>query len=170
MGSLLTFQAFLMMWEGSATVTMLHSLEKYFAITAATLRYQGRFTGFVGDRLLMREPGPVLIHATKGWEWVRKPIRDNGDMLMQAYAQLDAYGKLWSPPANGSKVEKAVPRLLAIPPVFPQMIRDQNKSLMPHKVWAIVEAYSGSQGLSRKWRLHANLQLTGPSSRTSEWS
>jgi hypothetical protein len=42
-GSLLTFQAFLMMREGSAMVRVLHSLAKYFAITAATLRYQGWF-------------------------------------------------------------------------------------------------------------------------------
>jgi hypothetical protein len=87
-GSLLTFQAFLMMREGSAMVTLLHSLAKYYAITAATSRYQGRFIRFVGDRLPTREPGPVLIQATKGWEWVKKPIRANGDALTQAYAQL----------------------------------------------------------------------------------
>jgi hypothetical protein len=105
-GSLLTFQAFLMMREGSAMVMVLHSPAKYFAITAATSQYQGRFIGFVGDRLPTRKPGPVLIQATKGWEWVKKPIRADGDMLTQAYAQLDAYGKLWSPPADGSEVER----------------------------------------------------------------
>jgi hypothetical protein len=83
-----------MMQEGSAMVTVLHSPEKYFAITAATLWYQGRFIGFVGNRLPMREPGPVLIQATKGLEWVMKPIRSDGDVLMQAYTQLDVYGKL----------------------------------------------------------------------------
>jgi hypothetical protein len=98
----------------------------------------------------MREPGPVLIIATKGWEWVRKPIRANGDPLTQAYAQLDAYGKLWLPPANRSEVEKAVPCLLAIPSLFVKMIRDQNKSLMLHVVWALVRAYSGSPGLPQE--------------------
>jgi hypothetical protein len=83
----------------------------------------------------------VLIQATKGWEWVKKPIRVNGDALTQAYVQLDAYRKLWLPPANGSEVEKAVPRLLAIPPVFLKLIREQNKSLIPHEVWAIIKAY-----------------------------
>ncbi len=39
-GSLLTFQAFLVMREGSAMVTVLYSPAKYFAITAATSRYQ----------------------------------------------------------------------------------------------------------------------------------
>jgi hypothetical protein len=102
----LTFQAFLMMREGSAMVTVLHSPANYFAITMAKLRYQGWFIRIVGNRRPMREPGPVIIQATKGWEWVRKPIRADGNVLMQAYAQLDAYGKLWLPPANGSKIEK----------------------------------------------------------------
>ncbi len=123
-GSLLTFQAFLMMREGSAMVTVLHSLAKYFAITAATLRYQGWFIGFVGNRLPRRELVLVLIQATKGWEWVKKLIRADGDVLIQAYVQLDAYGKLWSPPVDGSEVEKAVPFLLAIPPVFFKLIRE----------------------------------------------
>jgi hypothetical protein len=150
-GSLLTFQAFLMMREGSAMVMVLHSPAEYFATTAATLRYQGRFIGFVGNRLPMRELGPVLIQATKYWEWVKKPIRADGDVLMQAYgAQLDVYGKLWLPPADGSKVEKAVPHLLVIPSLFLKLIREQNKSLMPHEVWTIVKAYLGSHGLPQE--------------------
>jgi hypothetical protein len=67
-GSFLTFQAFLMMREGSAMVMVLHSPAKYFAITEATSWYQGWFIGFVGNRLPIRKPGPVLIQATKGWE------------------------------------------------------------------------------------------------------
>ncbi len=137
-GSLLTFQAFLMMQEGSAMVMVLHFPAKYFAKTVTTLRYQGRCIGFVGDRLPTREPGPVLIQATKSWEWVKKPIRANSDTLMQACAQLDAYGKLWWPPADRSKVEKAVPRLLAIPPVF------------LNEVWAIIKAHLGSLGLPQE--------------------
>ena len=60
-GSLLTFQAFLMMREGSAMVTTVHSIAKYFSLSAATSRYQGKYIGFVGDRLATREPGPVLL-------------------------------------------------------------------------------------------------------------
>jgi hypothetical protein len=30
------------------------------------------------------------------------------------------------------------------------MIRDQNKSLMPHEVWALVKAYSGSPDLPQE--------------------
>jgi hypothetical protein len=82
------------MREGSAIVTVLHSPAKYFAITAATLRYQGWFIRFVGNRLPTRKPGPVLIQATKGWEWVKKLIRTDGDVLMQA---------VWCKPMWGTK-------------------------------------------------------------------
>jgi hypothetical protein len=51
---------------------------------------------------------------------------------------------------DGSKVEKAVPRLLAIPPLFLNLIREQNKSLMPREVWAIIKAYSGSHSLPQE--------------------
>ena len=73
-GSLLTFQAFLMMREGSAMVTTVHSIAKYFSLSAATSRYQGKYIGFVGDRLATREPGPVLLQATKSWAWVKKSV------------------------------------------------------------------------------------------------
>jgi hypothetical protein len=49
-GSIVGFQAFLMMREGSAMVTLIHSMAKYFSICAATSRYQERYIGFVGDR------------------------------------------------------------------------------------------------------------------------
>jgi hypothetical protein len=65
-GSLQGFQAFLVMREGTAIVTLIHSLTKYFSISSATSRYQGRYIGFVGDRLPTREPGPVLLPASKG--------------------------------------------------------------------------------------------------------
>jgi hypothetical protein len=74
-GSLLVFQTFLIMREGSGMVTVLQSPAKYFAITEVTLRYQGRYIGYVGGRLLMQELGPVLIPALKGWEWMKKTGR-----------------------------------------------------------------------------------------------
>jgi hypothetical protein len=67
-GSLLGFQAVLMMREGTAMVTLIHLTAKYFSISLATSRYQGRYIGFVGDRLPTREPGPVLLPASKGWD------------------------------------------------------------------------------------------------------
>jgi hypothetical protein len=120
-GSLLAFQAFLMMRIGSAMVTILHSPAKYFVITMATLGYQGSYIGFVGNRLLMQEPGPVLIPALKGREWVKKTVHDNGDEISQIENGSE-YGKLWAPAAYGYEVEKYVPQLLAIPPLFTKMI------------------------------------------------
>jgi hypothetical protein len=108
-GSLLCFQAFLMMREGTAMVTLLHSTVKYFSISSATLSYQGRYIGFMGDRVPTQEPGPVLLPASKGWDWVTKTVRGNGKDLEQAYASGANYGKLWTPTRDGTEVEKTVP-------------------------------------------------------------
>ncbi len=90
-GSLLAFQVFLMMREGRKMVTVLHSPGKYFAITAATSHYQGRYIGFVGGRILTQEPGPVLIPALKGWEWVKKTVRGDRDKMCWAYENGSKY-------------------------------------------------------------------------------
>ena len=55
-------------------VTTVHSIAKYFSLSAATSRYQGKYIGFVGDRLATHEPGPVLLQATKSWAWVKKSV------------------------------------------------------------------------------------------------
>jgi hypothetical protein len=124
-GSLLTFQAFLMMREGSAMVTTIHSIAKLLSLSAATSRYQGKYIGFVGNRLAAREPGPVLLQATKGWAWVKKSVWNNGDKLIQAYTGGLEHGLLWAPATNGTKVEMHVPCLLCLPPLFVKLLRDQ---------------------------------------------
>ena len=134
-GSLLTFQAFLMMREGSAMVTTVHSIAKYFSFSAATPRYQGKYIRFVGDRLATHEPGPVLLQATKSWAWVKKSVRSNGEEVIQAYTGGLEHGLLWAPATNGTEVEMHVPRLLCLPPVFVKLLRAQKKALMPaHEV------------------------------------
>jgi hypothetical protein len=44
-------QAFLMIREGSVMVTTVHSIAKFFSLSAAMSRYQGRYIRFVGDGL-----------------------------------------------------------------------------------------------------------------------
>jgi hypothetical protein len=150
-GSLLAFQAFLMTREGSAMVTVLHSVANYFAINAATLRHQGRYIGFVGDRLLTQEPGPVLIPALTSWEWVKKTVGGGGggDNMCRAYNSGSKYGKSWVLAVDGSEVKKYVPPLLAIPPLFLKMIQENNKALMPHKVWTLVANFAATPGLQQ---------------------
>jgi hypothetical protein len=63
-----------MMREGSAMVTTIHFIAKLFSLSTATSHYQGKYIGFVGDRLATREPGPVLLQATKIWAWVKKLV------------------------------------------------------------------------------------------------
>jgi hypothetical protein len=149
-GSLLTFQAFIMMREGSVMVTTVHSIAKYFSLSAATSRYQGKYIGFVGDRLATREPGPVLLQPTKSWAWVKKLVRSNGEEVIQAYTGGLGHGLLWAPTPNGTEVEMHVPRLVCLPPVFVKLLRDQKKALMPHEVWQVVKTFSESQGLAQE--------------------
>jgi hypothetical protein len=130
-------------------VTTIHSIAKYFSLSAATSRYQGKYIGFVGDRLATREPGPVLLQATKSWAWVKKSVRINGEELLQAYTGGLEHGLLWAPATNGTEVEMHVPRLLCLPPVFVKLLRAQKKALMPHEVWQVIKNFSDSQGLAQ---------------------
>jgi hypothetical protein len=98
-----------MMREGSAMVTLIHSMAKYFSISAATSRYQGRYIGFVGDRRPTREPGPVLLPASKGWDWVKKLVRTDIDAMEQVYNGGANHGKLWAPTRDGTEVDLHVP-------------------------------------------------------------
>jgi hypothetical protein len=80
-GSLLNFQAFLMMREGSAMVTIIHSITKYFSLSPTTMRYQGRYIGFVGNQMPNREPGPIMLPVDKAWGWVKKKVHSSLDEL-----------------------------------------------------------------------------------------
>jgi hypothetical protein len=151
-GSLLGFQVFLMMREGTTMVTLLHSTAKYFSISSATSRYQGQYIGFVGDRLPTRKPGPVLLPATKGWEWVTKSVRGNGEDMVLAYATGANYGKLWTPTRDSTEVSKTMPCLLILPPLFIKLIRNTKKALMPHEVWTLIKAYMDTPGLPQECR------------------
>ena len=62
-GSLLTFQAFLMMREGSAMVTTIHSIAKYFSLSATTSMI-GLLHANLG-RSSSRQP--KAGHGTKNW-------------------------------------------------------------------------------------------------------
>jgi hypothetical protein len=139
-----------MMREGSAMVTTVHSIAKYFSLSAATSRYQGKYIGFVGDRLATREPGPVLLQPTKSWAWVKKSVQSNGEEVIQAYTGDLEHGLLWAPTPNGTEVEMHVPRLVCLPPVFVKLLRDQKKALMPHEVWQVIKTFSESQGLTQE--------------------
>jgi len=76
-------------------VTTIHSIAKLFSLSTATSRYQGKYIGFVGDRLATCEPGPVLLQVTKIWAWDKKSVRSNGDELIQAYTDGLEQGLLW---------------------------------------------------------------------------
>ncbi len=128
-------------------VTIIHSMAKYFSISSATSRYQGWYIGFVGNRLPTREPGPVLLPASKGWDWVKKSVNPEATAMEQFYSGGANHGKLWTPVQDGSKADLHVPRLLILPPLFVKLIRDTGRALMPHEVWSLIRAYMETPGL-----------------------
>ena len=137
-GSLHNFQGFLMMREGSTIVTIVHSIAKYFSLASTVMRYQGRYIGFISDRLPNREPAPVMLPIDKGWGWVKKRVNTSLDGLATAYAAPDAQGKLWAPPGGtGTEAELHVPRMLLLPTYFVQILRAPRKALQPQEVAAI---------------------------------
>ena len=149
-GSLLTFQAFLMMKEGSAMVTTAHSIAKFFSLSAVTSSYQGQYIRFVGDRLTAREPGPVVLPSTKSWGWVKKTVRGSGEELIQACMGGLEHGSLWVPTMNGTKVEMHVLSLLSLPSLFVKLLCNKQKALMPHEVWKVIKTFLESQGLPQE--------------------
>jgi hypothetical protein len=74
-------------------------------------------------------------------------MRGNGKDLGQAYIGGTEYGKLWASTIDGSKVEKAMPCFLILPPLFVKLIQDKKKALMPHKVWTLIKTYLALPGL-----------------------
>jgi len=163
-GSLLNFQAFLMMREGSAMVTIIHSITKYFSLS--------RYKGFVGDRLPNREPGPVMLPVDKGWGWVKKKVHSSLDELEAVYGPAASYRKLWVPTVpGGTEAELHVPCMLLLPPHLVKVLRATRKALMPHEVAAIFvreqESIEGphttkdSYNLALDWCLMAS-QAEGP--------
>ncbi len=107
----------------------------------------------------MRKPGPVLLPATKGWDWVTKSVRGNGEDIVLAYATRANYGKLWTPTRDSTKVSKTVPCLLILPPLFVKLIRNTKKALMPHKVWTLIKAYMDTPGLPQECRDACTLMM-----------
>jgi len=171
-GSLLNFQAFLMMLEGSAMVTIIHSITKHFSLSPTTMRYQGRYIGFVGDRLPTREPGPVMHPVDKGWGWVKKKVHSSLDELEAVYGPATSYGKRWVPTVpGGTESELHVPHMLLLPPHLVKVLRATRKALMPHKVAAIfvrkpesvegTHATKDAYNLALDWCLMAS-QAEGP--------
>jgi hypothetical protein len=141
-GGLQEFKTYLFIKKGSAYCTVLHSPMKFMAISKATQHLQSRFTSFVGDCTVTREPTPILLPLLKTWQWVKEEVCTTGPDLLEYY-QEDAshWGKLWSPGEGATKEETNVSWLLSIPLVLFEKIRAEGRPLMPHKVLKLVMAH-----------------------------
>jgi hypothetical protein len=74
------------MKAGSAFVTVMHLPMKFVAISKAPQLLQARFIGFVGDRMIARNPTPILLLANKVWQWVKQRIIGNTAALAAFYS------------------------------------------------------------------------------------
>jgi hypothetical protein len=115
------FLTYLFIKPGNAFVTVLHSPMKFIAISKATQHLQGRFVGFVGDRMATKDPTPIVLPQQKTWKWETKTASLDA-MALEAYYTADPSqrGRLWVPDqAKANKwTDVKAPLLLAIPLVL----------------------------------------------------
>jgi hypothetical protein len=133
---------------------------KFMAISEATQHLQGRFIGFIGDQTPTREPTVVLFPAQKTWQWVRATVTNHGPSLLEHYnTDPSRCGSLWTPAADCQKGEGNVLRLLHIPLVLFELIRNKGRPLMPHEVLALILEYlkngpgDQAQAMENPWQL-----------------
>ncbi len=63
----------------------MHLPIKFVALSDATQYLQGRFIGFVGDRMLTLEPVEILLPSQKTWQWVKEAVSSDGPALIKYY-------------------------------------------------------------------------------------
>jgi hypothetical protein len=120
-GGLEDFRTYLFMKPGSAFITVLHSPMKFVAISKATQHLQGRFVGFVGNRLSTKDPISIVLPQQKTWSWETKTVLSDAVALMTHYDEDPTRrGKLWTPDQADSAgwTTMKAPLLLAIPLVL----------------------------------------------------
>jgi hypothetical protein len=125
---------------------VLHLPMKFVAISEATQHLQGRFVGFVGDRMATKDPPPIVLPQQKTWKWELKTKSSDG-MALEAYYTADPtrQGRLWVPDQAGAHewTPMKAPLLLAIPLVLFKAIWDERKPLMPHEIRGLVMGLIG---------------------------
>jgi hypothetical protein len=111
-------------------------------ISEATGHLQGRFIGFIGDRTPSCEPTAVLFPTIKMWQWIKATVATDGPKLIAYYDEDPSRrGTLWLPGADCATGEGHVPRLLHIPVMLFEQIRNKGRPLMPHKILQLVLTY-----------------------------
>ena len=125
-GGLQDFKTYLFIKPGSAYCTIVHSPMKFMAISEATRHLQGRFIGFIGDRTVSREPTAVLFPTVKTWQWIKATVATEGPTLIAYYDEDGSrQGTLWTPGEGCTTGEGHVPRLLHIPLLLFELIRNE---------------------------------------------
>jgi hypothetical protein len=130
---------------------------KFVALSDATQHLLGRFIGFVGDQTLTCELTAILLPSQKTWQWVKEAVSPDGPALIKYYKDDPTRRRsLWTPEAGAERVETTAPRLLHIPLVLFNLIREKGQPLMLHEVLTIVMEYIDSandDALIDAWQL-----------------
>ncbi len=144
-GALQDFKTYLFLKKRCIFCTVMHSPMTFVALSDATQHLQGRFIGFVRDQMLTREPTAILLPSQKTWQWVKEAVSPDGPAIIKYYKDDPTRrGLLWTPETGTERVETTAPRLLYIPLVLFNLIREKGQPLMPHEVLTIVMAYIDS--------------------------
>jgi hypothetical protein len=105
-GALQEFKTYLFMKKGSGFCTIIHSPTKFMALNKATQHLQGRYIRFIGDRMLTRNPTPILLPTQKIWQWVKEMVAMDGPAMIAFYEEDVAWqGTLWTPAAGCKQAE-----------------------------------------------------------------
>ena len=167
----LQFYAYMQPGEGFLVVG--HSLSCIYSTITDVASYQGKIVLFIGDRTSTRECVPVILPTPGALSWVKCPVVEDKTKLGEWYADnRSKYGKLWDPLLqDGARVEKHVPKLIALPLRAVKLYYEFKGAVMPHELLAAIKRHLASNettldngedwGLVQQWLLIASQRDDG---------
>ena len=110
-------QFFAFMQPGDPFLVVGHSVSVIYSTATDIASYHGKVVLFTGDRKSTRDCVPVFLPPMTAFAWKKCKVIDEQSKLRDWYADNPSeYGKYWDPtPADGTKVEINVPRMIALP-------------------------------------------------------
>ena len=166
-------QFYAYMQPGEVFLVVGHSLSCIYSTITDVTSYHGKIVLFVGDRTSTRECVPVILPTPGALSWVKCLVVEDKTKLGEWYADnRSEYGKLWDPSLqDGARVEKHVPKLIALPLRAVKLYYEFKGAVMPHELLAAIERHLASNettldngedwGLVQQWLLIASQRDDG---------
>ena len=129
-------QFFAFMQPGDPFLVVGHFVSVIYSTATDIASYHGKVVLFTGDRKSTWDCVPVFLHPTTAFAWKKCKVIDEQSKLRDWYADNPSeYGKYWDPtPADGTKVEINVPRMIALPLRAAQLYCNFKGSVMPYEL------------------------------------